>query len=550
MADIKWLLTLQFTQLRNQYLRDRATRSRTVMALMAIIAFMYLLTRLLYNSFSVDIDATHGSFNAIVFIMFSMVMFWLFFMAFIQGLSTFVKVFYRSQEMNHLVTLPIPFNTLFLFSFLKLIFVSNKAMLILFVPFVATIGLYIHASWWFYVLIVPVFYVMVIIPCSIAVLVALVGLKYLSSKLFSLLTTCGALVLNFAFAFLFTRSDTVFTDFYPRIAMFVERRFILDVFPMTAGARIWMTLGQLETYRFSVLFYFLTTIVTVLISLSVSKRLYYKGWEKNQVIEARLVNRRPLKLKARQLATHHVIVHWIKTEWKMAKRNYDMLIAAISMLSFYILAVLSFTFGDFFSGDTTLEIALCIFVATLFNVMAISLLFLPADLTKDKSLWKQRYWLLKITPLSGMAVLMMQTLMYFLPAYAISLSGLIFYALFAGITLPTFIVSSFSLFIVLLGASLIYVTTEMLSLSAFFERNALLGNIMTFVIPISYAVLTVGGLIVWLAKDYIVNFGVLYDLAKPINLPFALSVAVLAVVSSSLFAYKAFIPVWNKLEIN
>lgn len=550
MYDIKWLFSLEYSMFKNRYWKDGATRSRTLIGLLAISAFIYLLTQILYNSFSFEVDNSSMYFNVIVFLLFFVVVIWISFMSFIQGLSNFSKVFYKSPEMNHLVTLPISYSKLFFYRLIKLIFMSNKSMLVLYIPFAATIGLHINAPLIFYVLIIPLYFVITIIPSSLAAIVALLGFKFLSNRVFSLLTTITALGLNVGFALIFTRSTTLFEKLYPQIVSLFEKEFVLDIIPLISGTRLFLIISEIDQHYPAMLFYITTTLILFFMSVLIAKRFYFKSFEKNQIVENGRIKNNQVFKKESMYSNFSLIIHWMKVEWKMASRNYDMFIASISMLSFYILAVLALTFGNLFSKNATIEIALLIFMSTMFNVMAISLLFLPSQINKDKSLWKNRYWLLKILPLSGNQILLLQSFMYFIPAYGISLTGLIIYAIFSSLSFPILLVSSLIMLVSLFGASLVFVTTEILSLSEFFEKNTMIGNLMSFLLPILYALLTSGLITLIIAKAYLVNISFIYQFASFLSLFVAILISIMTFILASLYARRVFSTVWHKLEIS
>lgn len=548
MHNLKWLVSLQLKLLKNRYFIDQKTQSRTVIGVGLMVAFIYSLTRILYSRFPFELSAETMYYQEIVFLMFVIVMIWLFLMAFIQGLSTYVKTYYKSSEMNHLMTLPIDRGQLFLLSFFKHVLYSNKTMLIIIIPFVSVIGLMIDASTLFFVLILPLYFVLALVPTALSTLVALVSLKYVSSKKFSFIVTGASLLLNVVFALSFTRFEALFNRLLPRISNVLDRPLMMDVFPITSGARLLMTVAGVDSYYFSVFFYLAMACLLSTLSYVLSKKLYFKGWEQSQVVSEKKRRKTNLISKEKNLTTLRVIFKWMKAEWTMAIRNYDMFIASFSMLSFYTLGVLAVSFTQFLSSDSFSALAFLILLATLLNVMAVSVLFLPADLSKDKALWKQRYWLVKIMPFKSVHVLMIQVLTFFIPAYGFSVLGLVVFSLSASISMPIFAIASIVLALVLFGATLVYVTTEMLALNPFFEKNSLLGNSMTFLLPILYALASVGLITLFITKEYLISIETLYRVAQTLNIELISTVSLVTVFGSFLFAYSMFRRVWSHLE--
>ena len=550
MKSVKWFFTLQFSLLRNSYWRDRKTTSRTFFILLVIAGVLYALTQLFYRSIQNSLNLTGLLPVEFVFLLFLVIVIWIFLIAFIQSIGSFTKTFYRSPEMNYLVALPIPLNHLFLFNFFKHTFASNKSMLVLLIPFLASIGLLIEASIWYYLTIIPIYFFLTIITSGLGVIIALLGSKLLSNHIFSLVATFMSLAINVGFAVLFTRSDALLTRFGGHIERLFESDLFVDLMPVTAASRLFISMTGIAFYPLAVVSLIVTTLLVVIIVSNFAKFHYFAGWEKTQIAASKTVTRKKgYAIKEGDMQRLQLIAHWFLHEWKMAVRNTDMFIAAFSMLSFYLLAALAFTAGQLFADDAIVGVGLLITVATLFNIMAVSIPFLPADISKDKSLWKGRYWLLKVMPFNEQHVLWIQTFMYFIPAATISLIGLIAYVIAINLSFAGMVVSVLAMLTILFVAALLYVSTELLSLSAYFEKNALLGNVMTFVVPFGYALLTAGLVTLFFAQGYVADLPVFERFVEYLSLALVIPIASVTFITALGFSVKTTMKVWRYLEI-
>jgi len=549
MNYIKWFIKLRFLVLKNSLWKDTKAIMRTLLIAAAVIIGQIILVNILYKTVFSNIVTSEELVKGMLNVFFFVAIIWIYLISFVQSISTFMQNFYKSPDMSYLISIPIPLNYVFLFKFSEHIISSTKSMLFLFFPVLAAIGMWVNAPLIYYITIIPLYIIISIIPCAIGVMVAMMGLRLVPAKAFNIVTPIFTFAINVSFTVLFTRVQDISTTYIIKLIEFLEKPLMSDVIPVTAGIRLINSavIGEWPTY--ATLFLFITSILFISIAFMISKKLFFEGWAKNQLVESQVSKKREVESDNCKDSNSNEIIEWIKTEWKMAIRNHEMLMGSAFMLLFYLFAIFTFIYGGLFSNNPLIGVSLLITIASIFNIIAVSILFIPADITKDKNLWKKRYWLLKVMPLEGGKVFNIQCNMFFIPGYIISLVGIIAYSAVNGLNIHLILLSILSMFFILYGSSAIYISVELLSLTDFFENNAFLGNLITIILPVLYGILSAGSIALFLAKDFVSGVMILSDISAILNLPIVSILSVTTVVSTFLFSRLVFIRVWRKLEI-
>lgn len=548
MNYIKWYIQLLFLVLKNSLWKDTKAIMKALSTAAAIVIGQIVLTNILYRNVFANIDTLDEMVKGLLNVFFFVAVIWIYLTSFVQSISTFMQKFYKSPDMNYLISIPLPLNYVFLFKFFEHIISSTKSMLFLFFPFLAALGIWVNAPLIYYISIIPLFTVISIIPCAMGVMVAMIGLRLIPAKTFNIVTPIFTFTINVTFAVLFTRVQDISTTYIVRLIEFLEKPWISDIIPVTGGIRLFNSAVVGEWSSYAALFLLITSLLFIYIAFISSKKLFFEGWAKNQHIESQ-IKKREAESDNYKDSSSNEIIQWVKTEWKMALRNYEMLVGSAFMLFFYLLAVFTFIYGGLFSNNPLIGVSLLITIASIFNIIAVSILFIPADITKDKNLWKNRYWLLKIMPLEGKKVFNIQCNMFFIPGYIISLGGIIAYSAVNGLSMHLILLSILSMFFILYGSSAIYTSTELLSLSDFFENNTFLGNLITIIFPVLYGFASAGSITLLLAKDFVSGIPIISNISAILN-PTIVSIFSGATVATTfLISRLLFIRVWKKLEI-
>lgn len=549
MGYFKWFIRLRFLILKNSLWKDVKTAGRTLAISAAVVISQIVLTSIIYRNIFSRMAPVYELGKSLLSLFFLVAVVWIYLISFTQSISGFLRNFYKSPDMNYLITIPVPFDQVFLFKFFEHVIGSSRSMLFLFFPFLTALGIWVNAPLIYYLAIIPLYILISVIPCAIGAVVAMAGLKLLPAKVFNIITPALAFLVNVGFAVLFTRIQGISPVYLARILDFLERPWVSSLIPVTAGIRVLSSAAGGEGALLSALFLILATLIIMAAALLLSRKLFIAGWVKSQPVAGPAVNKKDTVSGKSRKSRDNVIVEWIKTEWKMALRNHDMLIGAVFMLFFFLFAVFSFTYGGFFADDPLIGVFILIAVASVFNIIAVSILFIPAEISVDKNLWKNRYWLLKILPLGGEKVFSIQCNMFFIPGFIISLAGIVVYSVFNSLGIHQFWPSILVLFFILYGSCSLQVSVELLSLTAFFESNAFFGNLITIILPALYGTLSAGVIALFLAQDLVAGIAVISGISAVLSWPVVIVLPVLTVISTFLLSRLMFIRVWQKLEI-
>ena len=171
------------------------------------------------------------------------------------------------------------------------------------------------------------------------------------------------------------------------------------------------------------------------------------------------------------------------------------------------------------------------------------------DIKTDKSLWKKRYWLLKVFLIDGAKMFNIQCLMYFIPGYIISLVGIALFAVLNELSLPIILLAALSLLLILYGSAAVYTSAEMLSITSYFENNELIGNVMTLVFPLLYGLFSAGVIALYLAEELVSQIVVLSSLSKFLSLPTVLFISATTVLVTFFLSRTIYVKAWEQLEI-
>ncbi|UNC90824.1 putative ABC transporter permease subunit [Candidatus Contubernalis alkaliaceticus] len=550
MNYILWFLKLRFLTLKNSLWKDAKTIMRTLIIAALILCAQFLLAYLLKKYiFSSVIPANDAQVRPVLLILFFVAVIWIYFIAFFQSISNFVRHFLKSPDLNYLISIPVPLNYVFLFKYSEYIINSIKGIIFVVFPFLAAIGLSVKAPWFYYAALIPFYIIVSVIPCTIGVGVAMVGVRILSSKAFGIISSIISFVINIVFVVLFSRVQEISPDHIIRIVEFMQKPLMSDLIPVTAGTRLFYSTVFGENFLQALVFLLIISAFFVAAAFVLSKKLFFEVWVKNQTAVAAVHRKSTTASKYNKESNSSVIFQWIKGEWRMAIRNQEMLMGCVFMLMFFLFTTFIFVYKGYFSTEPMLGLYILISVASIFNIMAVSIPFLPIEIASDKGLWKNRLWLLKVMPLEGGKVFDIQCIMFLIPGYIISLAGIICYSIINGLSFPVIFLSALVLKAILYGSSAIYNSVELLALTEFFEKNAFLGNLLTIILPVFYGVLSAGTIALFFAEDFISDVRILSGISRLLSLPVTVAVSVATVLAASFAARKIFKRAWEHLEI-
>lgn len=547
MRYILWFFQLRFLILKNSLWRDTKTMIRTLSVAAAVIAVQYVLIRLFQRYIFGELSEAQAGASASLF--FFLAVAWISILSFVQSISSFVRSFFNSADMHYLITLPIPSDHIFLLKFSDHVASTLKSTIFLFFPFLAAAGITINASGIYYAAMIPLFVLISIIPCTVGVAVSMAGVRIVSAKCFGIITSILAFAANIIFAVLFSNIGDKSADYIVRLAEFMQRPLIPDAIPLTAGIRLFHAAAFGGRAYGAAIFLLAGSALFVAGAFFLSKKLFFEGWAKNQGFAQKPVSKRNLAEPRQTALAGSAVLMWIKTEWKMAFRNQEMLMGGVFMLLFFIAAAVFLITSEYFANKPVLGLSLLMTAAAIFNIIAVSIPFIPMDVAADKGLWKNRYWLLKAMPMDGARVFNIQSVMLFVPGYMISLAGILCYYAAGGLGIPAVLLSALALCVILYGSSALNASSELLTLTGFFEKHGFIGNLLTLVLPVLYGVLSVGVLALYFAREYMRGIPVLSVISGLLSLPAAVILSVLTITATCCISRVVFVKTWERLEL-
>lgn len=547
MYFILWFLRLRFKIHRNRFWRDTKVSLRTLTIAAVVIGILALLTSVFYRFIFRDTLLGNDQLAGMLLVFFAIAVIWIYLLSFVKSINSFVRIFLQSPEINYLVSIPVPSSHIFLAKFFDHISSNAMSSLFLFYPFLAAIGVSASAPWFYFLAIIALYILISVIPSAIGFIVAMVGVRIVPAKTFTAITTFFSFVISISFAIQFSRVQETAVEQAARFLQFLGEP-LSAVIPVTAGIRLFYSLVFGQGAGNSLLLLLLFSALLILAAFSLSSNLYFEGWVKHKSQDnAPTVKAKPAVPNGDKVGNE--LFEWIKLEWKMAIRNREMFYASVFMLFFFIFSTFFFIYTGYWSAEPLLVLYILITVAAIFNIMAVSLPFIPSDIKTDKSLWKSRYWLLKVSPIDGAKMFNIQCLMYFIPGYIISLVGIVLFAVLNGISLPIILLAGLSLLLILYGSAAVYTSTEMLSLTSYFENNEFIGNMMTIVLPLLYGLFSAGVIALYLAEELVSQIVVLSSFSNFLNLPTALIFSTVTVLVAFFLSRTIYIKIWDQLDI-
>ncbi len=553
MDYLMWFLKLRLLSVRNSLWIDKNRIMRTVKIGIIIICAQILLVYLFKNYiFDGLLPSGETGTKALLLILFTGVVIWIYFISFVDSISNIIRNLYRSPDLNYLMSLPVPVNNVFMSKYAEYIFNSIKVKIFIIFPFLAAMGWSVSAPWFFYLLIIPFYFLISIIPCTIGIIIGMLSLRVISTKILTKITMFLSFAINIVFVVILSDKVKEISPLYIKNLMeFIEKPFISDIVPVTAGVRILFFSAFQEPGGFfaSLSSFAVITFLFIIFIFFLSRKLFYEGWSKSQHSESKVYKMESSKSGNLEKTYSNSAWSWIKGEWKMALRNHEMLMGAFLLLLFFGITLILFIFKGYLSANPLLALYILIGIAVIFNIMAVSIPFNPIEIAADKSLTKKRFWLLKVMPLNGLKIFHMQCTMIFIPGYLISLLGITIFSAVKSIPLPVILISGLALLVILYGSAALYTALEIMLMEKFFEDTRFVGDFLSIVLPVVYGVLSVGPMILFILKDIPVDIWMVSRLSNVLSLPYAIAASAVTVIITFLLSRRISAAVWDKIEI-
>lgn len=419
------------------------TRRRTLLTLGLLLAALGAMTGISFAAVGVlraGFEAFGGATEIVLPLALSGLFLWLMMAAFAAGIQLAAPRFYRSPDLNLLISLPVSAQALFAARFLLTMWKIARTQLFLMLPILVAVGIVVEAQIGFYLLLIPLLLVVCAVPAalSIAIMIGLVR-RFSPKRIAQVGGLLGMLSTGLYIAVLINAQDLM-----PRILAALEGAppWLLGLFPpgMAAEIHTAAALGDLSGMILPAVRLLAAGAVVTGGALLVVQRLYHGGFARLQEIapqKKRPATKRPSTKcsTTRRPATKSILSNrsggtipllgrsgnLVAIQWRQALRNHEAAPIALTFLLGLIGYVVAMSLIELPLGPLGSDLIVFghIGVITILTTMAVGILLLPVSiraLETNPGLIKERYWLHKVAPLSGRALFWSEYLATFLPA--------------------------------------------------------------------------------------------------------------------------------------
>ena len=476
-----------------------------------------------------------------------MILLWLSLISFLQSMQGYVRYFLYAQDMPFYMILPISISKTFLYKFFDYVISGQRTIILFSMLILSSLGVWMQADWRYFLNLPGIILCLVVVFSASGLLVAMVATKYLSVQVFQKVVSLLLVVINVSMYLIMVRNQVWVESWIIKAIELLRTTTMFDLVPMVSAVKVLVSASLAGWSLDSWGYLLFITVGSMLLFIFAAVKLFPAGW--NRVVQA-LSKTYKLKVKTQSDTLNLIgIFPWVKKEWLIASRNKEMFGSSFFMLLIFLFPVGILSYAGIFFDQAALGVWVLIMMASLTNVMAISLLFIPIDVSTDKSLWKQRYWIQKTLPLSAKSVFYTQLWIYYIPAVLISVLGVLLYAYVAAFTGLNLLFSLLYLLIVLFSGTSVFVSVELWSLSKMFEHRTWMGEMLTFLLPLAYGLLSAGSWVLFLARDYLSSLSFAQTWTCLLQLPVIAVVSISTIMIGYLCSHQLFIHVWEQLEI-
>lgn len=430
--------------------------------------------------------------------LFHLILLWFLLSSFLSMLQEARPKFYLSPELSLLVSTPVPAATLFIFRFILFTCFSTFALgnlAIFILPPLIALGIATATSWCYYLFILPVAYLLMIIPASLGVFLSMLLIRILPAKRIMQVTVVFNLLLGALWiGFFILGPEKTLSQLLNWIE--VAEPILAIFFPLTEAATTLNRLiqGELVMALGPLLRLFLTSGVVLVGSMLAAQKLYYQGYDRSQMVE--VFTKRPVEQPIKEKLPIFLgrRSYLILTEWKKAVRNHEMgqgTIALVIMLFIYLLIT-----GGFVPPEPWRSLVLLghIGVVGFLASGAVAILFVPMAvvLQQDVKFLKEQYWLLKVAPLRRGEFIWCYWLALLLPQLLFGGAILLLTNIFMGSSILIILLSLVVLALLVGSFGALKLGTDMVGYGGQGEVTTVIGGIVLQILPFLYYILALG----------------------------------------------------------
>ncbi len=431
MSHLMLLLALDARLLSNRYFRTRRGTLSTLGMLLLIIALGAGLT-LASRHLLVRGIGPGGDLALLALPMGMMVLVSLLLLA--SSVQSVARNFYRSPDLALLMATPIPGDALVTFKLLSHIRATAGGAAMGALPLLVATGMVLDAHFSYY-LALPLLYLLVaVVSVMLGVILGMLGMGLLPPRLFTAISTGlpAALGIGGWGLYLLARvSPGLLAPLKYLLEQLAEGRWIVDLIPPLAAGRLAMqaAAGRIGDAWSSGALLLATAAAVAAAALPATRRLFRQGWLRSLPTPpraqppGRATGIGPARVRLAPVLSVALL------ELRFAARNREMWSAALGALVMYVGPVALVLGGSYLPGRETGIAFLMVLAGSLFATMAAAVPFYTLDMMPGSNLLADRFWLLRLLPVTGGQVLGGRFLAHMALALPCALSGLLALAL-------------------------------------------------------------------------------------------------------------------------
>ena len=402
---------------------------------------------------------------------------WLTVAAFAGGVQVALPRFYRSPDLNLLISLPVSAKTLFATRFLFTMFNISRGQLFLMLPILIAAGIVAGAQIGFYFLSLPVFFLVCALPAALSIALLVVLVRWFSPKRIMQAGGLLGILSNGFFVFLILTEEEVVT----RIFALLEAAplWLLQLSPPGMAAELFtaVALGDFAGMIAPAGKLIAIGIIITAGSLFLVQRFYHRGF-------ARLQEIAPQKKRAKPVFSAPVnraiprLGRWgdlVIVQWQQGLRNHEAALIALGMLAALIGYVITMALIELPVGPQWRDLLIFghIGVIAFLSGLPVSILLIPplTRLADNPRILKERYWLCKVASLDGRTLFRSEWLANFLPSVLLGIVALSALNIAIGSGIWASLGSLLLLCVLMAGWQAIDIGLTFLALNLFYEQK-------------------------------------------------------------------------------
>ncbi|SES80918.1 hypothetical protein [Anaerobranca gottschalkii] len=550
---IKTLISLykvQWLMLYNRLFKNLKQKIKTLLYFIIITICFFAIIRWINVRLFDRLDWLTYTPESQLIVLFTVTFMVIFMFQFFSSLSHLVQNFYRSPELNYLMSTPLQPGIILIYKLINHILKTVSKEAIFFFPFILALSLSMNVRIGFYLILPIVYLAVATTSTSLGVLFGIYFIKNFSIKIFRYFFNIGNLLLSlWFFAFLFFNM-TIPSWVVEILRSLSDNQKLLYLIPAYSGSELLVLVGIGSSNKIfvSLIFTLIIPIVIIAISYKVAQKTFYIGWLNSSVVESWDSNTkkyRKTKFNKNTLwknSKNSKIINLIIYQWIRAAKNFDIMVGGVFFIVLYL--ILIYVSATFFSETPIFALKIIIFLGIFLVYTGVAVPFISSEIMLNPMLAKYQYSILKYLPISSKEILLSSIIMISIPTLVVLTVGLTVLALLLEVSVIITLLLIIFQCIVTIGYSILYQSVEVLYYQKYYSKNKFIGGIITFVLPLAYLLFSVG-----MFALYFSEIKVFMLISKYFSLPIIIILSVLTIVFQFFYVFKKIgVKSWEKIE--